>query len=85
AAAWIYLDFDKRRDSATYWGAFALFVLGLLSKSVIASLPAALLLVFWWQRGTLSWRRDWVPLLPYFAVGAVAGLATAWLERTQVG
>ena len=85
SAVWLYLDFDTTRQPASYWGSFSLFVLGLLSKSVIASLPAALLLIFWWRRGTLSWRRDWTPLLPFFVVGACAGLFTAWLERTQVG
>jgi tetratricopeptide (TPR) repeat protein len=85
SAMWTYLQFDQSRQRSQYWWAFALFVLGLLSKSVIASLPAALLLVFWWQRGTLSWKRDWTPLLPFFAAGAMAGLFTAWLERTQVG
>ena len=36
----------------------ALFVCALLTKTVTATLPAALLVVFWWQRGRLSWRRD---------------------------
>jgi hypothetical protein len=42
-------------------------VLAILSKSVTVTLPAALLVVMWWQRGTLRWREDIVPLLPFFA------------------
>jgi protein O-mannosyl-transferase len=62
----------------------ALFILALLSKSVTATLPAALLVVLWWKRGNLSWKRDVVPLLPFFAIGITAGLLTAWVERTYI-
>src|SRR5262249_14963438 len=55
------------------------------TKTVIATLPAALLVVFWWQRGTLSWRRDIAPLVPWFVLGAAAGLGTAWVERNIIG
>ena len=65
--------------------AFGLFVLGLLSKTVTATLPAALLVIFWWQRGRLSWQRDVLPLVPFFVLGAVAGMLTAWVERKLIG
>ncbi len=64
--------------------AVILYLLALLSKTVTCSLPAALLLLIWWKRDRLSWR-DIVPLLPLFAAGAALGLATVWMERTQVG
>ncbi len=80
AAALIYLNFDRTRRKPQYFLALGLFVLALLSKTVTATLPAALLVVFWWQRGRLSWRRDVLPLLPWLAVGASAGLFTAWVE-----
>ena len=62
-----------------------LFLLALLSKSVTATLPAALLVVFWWQRGRLSWRREVLPLAPWLALGAASGLFSAWVERAYVG
>ena len=76
-----------RPDAAaeSYVLAFALFLLGLLSKTVVATLPAALLLIFWWKRGTLSWKRHVVPLAPFFAVGIGAGIFTAWVERKFIG
>lgn len=80
-----YLKFDDTRQGSHYFWAIALFILGLLTKTVIATLPAALLLMFWWQRGTLSWRRDVAPLVPWFVLGAAAGLGTAWVERTIIG
>jgi tetratricopeptide (TPR) repeat protein len=68
-----------------YIVATALFLLALLTKTVTATLPAALLVVFWWRRGRLSWRRDVVPLLPWFALGAAGGLFTAHFERELIG
>src|SRR5262249_22193070 len=67
-----------------YVAAFALFGLALLSKTVTATLPAALLLLVVWKRGRLLWRDVW-PLVPLFAVGVSMGLATVWLERHHVG
>jgi Flp pilus assembly protein TadD len=62
-----------------------LFVLALLTKTVTATLPASLLVIFWWQRRRLSWRRDVAPLLPWFALGAGCGLFTAHFERKLIG
>ncbi len=85
AAALAYLHFDRSRRKSQYFAALALFVLALLSKSVTATLPAALLVVFWWQRGRIDWRRDVMPLLPWFIIGATAGLFTAWVEAHVIG
>jgi len=84
-SALAYLKFDGTRLPRLYWWALALFVLSLLCKTVTATLPAALLVVLWWSRGRLSWRRDVLPLLPLFFLGAAAGLFSSWVERTYVG
>ncbi len=84
-AALAYVRFDVTRRLPVYLLALGLFVLALLTKSVTATLPAALLVVFWWQRGRLGWKADVRPLLPWFVLGAAAGLCTAWVERTLVG
>ncbi len=82
-----YLRFVAKRVSVSsgsrrwYLVATLLFILALLTKSVTSTLPAALLVVLTWQRGRLDWRRDLPPLLPWFALGAVAGLFTAWVEN----
>ncbi|HXN30115.1 MAG TPA: tetratricopeptide repeat protein [Candidatus Acidoferrales bacterium] len=80
-----YLHFDSDRRKSKYLLATVLFVLALLSKTVTATLPAVLLVIFWWRRGRLEWRRDVQPLLPWFALGISAGLVTSWVERTLVG
>ncbi len=79
-AALAYLSFDRERTRQAYALALGLFTIGLMAKTVIASLPAALLVVLWWKRGRLSWRTDVRPLSPFFVVGACAGLFTAWME-----
>ncbi len=85
AAALAYLRFDAGRAPRDYLLAGGLFVLGLLTKTVTATLPPALLVVFWWRRGRLEWQRDVVPLLPGLALGAGSGLVTAYFERVLIG
>ena len=80
-----YLDFDRSRSRSRYFLAFALFALAVLAKTVIVTLPAALLVIFWWQRGRLSWKRDVFPLLPWFAFGIGGGALTSWVERVYLG
>ena len=85
ASALAYLKFDREQKSGYYVLALLFFLLALLSKSVTATLPAALLVIIWWRRGNLTWERDWRLLLPWLALGAIAGLFTAWVERTVIG
>ena len=85
AAALAWLRFRDERRPAFYVVASLWFLAALLTKSVTATLPAALLVVGWWRRGRLSWRGDVLPLLPWLALGVAAGLGTAWFERTQIG
>jgi tetratricopeptide (TPR) repeat protein len=84
-SALAYLGYDRDRRVRSYALALTLFAAALLAKTVTATLPAALLVVFWWRRGRLSWRRDVAPLLPWFALGAAAGLFSGWVERTFIG
>jgi protein O-mannosyl-transferase len=85
ASALLYLEFDRTRRRPPYFLALGLFVLALATKSVIATLPAALLVLFWWQRGRLQLHRDLLPLLPWFGLAIPAGLFTAWVERVYIG
>jgi tetratricopeptide (TPR) repeat protein len=73
-----------RLSPARYVASLLLFQAALFSKTVTATLPAALLLVLWWKRGRVE-RRDVIALLPFFALGIGFGLLTAWLERHVVG
>ena len=84
-AALSYLKFNDRRLWSQYLLATVLFIFALLTKTVTATLPAALLVIFWWKEGQLRWRRDILPLLPWLVVGAAAGLFTAHFEKTMIG
>jgi tetratricopeptide (TPR) repeat protein len=80
-----YLEFADTRSAKSYALAAALFALSLLCKTVTATLPAALLVVVWWKRGRLDWRRDILPLAPWLALGAAAGKFSSWVERVYGG
>lgn len=88
-AALIYLRYSARADEGAsdrwwlYGGSWLAYTAALLSKSVTATLPGALLVVLWWKRGTWL-RRDWMTLTPMLLVGAAVGLLTVWLEREHV-
>ncbi len=60
-----------------YWLALALFIAGLLSKSVVVTFPAALLVWHWWQQGRLT-ALDLRRLAPFFIVGLVITLGDLW-------
>ena len=87
AATLWYLKFDESRSrrKLTPSGRIGLFLLGLLSKTAIVTLPLAWLVIFWWKRGAISWRRDVVPLIPFFFLSAAAGLMTRWVEYGNIG
>jgi tetratricopeptide (TPR) repeat protein len=81
----IYLRFDETRRLRHYFAALALFCLSILGKTATVTLPAALLVVFWWRRGRLAWRSDVRPLLPWLVLGAAAGIFSSWVERHHLG
>ena len=92
AAALCYLRFNPpdctmapvRPRRGLYVLSLLLFAAALLSKTVVATLPAALLVVLWWKRGRIGWRNV-APLLGMFLLGAAMGLVTAYIEKTSVG
>lgn len=78
----------KPAPSTTPWRYYALslllFVAALFSKTVVFSMPAVVLVIYWWKRGRITWQ-DVKPLLPFFAIGICLGAVTAWLEKHHVG
>jgi tetratricopeptide (TPR) repeat protein len=84
-SALLYLRFNESRRKALYAWAFGFFILAILSKSVTATLPAALLVVLWWQKGRIDPHRHILPLVPWLAIGVGSGILTAWMEKKYVG
>jgi protein O-mannosyl-transferase len=64
--------------------ALALFVCAMLSKTVAATWPVAVLIILWWKNGRLK-RRDFLRMIPFLFVGLVLGWLTTRLESDQVG
>lgn len=85
AATLSYLRFDENRIKRSYALAIGLFVLGLLSKTAIVTLPLAWLAILWWKRGAISLRREAVPVTPFLLLSAAAGLVTSWFEYGNMG
>jgi len=85
AAALAWLRYEDDRRPSRYAIALLWFVAALLTKTVTATLPAALLVIAWWRYGRISWRQQALPLLPWLLLGALAGLGTAWFESAQIG
>jgi Flp pilus assembly protein TadD len=74
---------ERARQLRRWIGAFALFLLALTAKTSVATMPAALLAALALLRGRRG--RALLPLVPFFATGAAAGLFTAYLEHGRVG
>ena len=74
AAALTWLRFVDSPRAGRYFLALALFMAGLLSKSMAVTLPAGLLIWHWWQQGRVT-ATDVLRLLPFFLVGLGFGLA----------
>ena len=71
------------RSKRDYCAALVFFFMALLSKTVAATLPAAILLLIWWRQGRITWK-DAVKLSPFLAAGVVMGLLTARFEVSHV-
>ena len=63
-----FTEMPRGRRGGPYLLAVALFVLGLLGKSIAITLPVALLLWHWWQHGRVT-LTDGSRTLPFFLVG----------------
>ena len=79
---------EQSNSSPRRWGAYAvafiLFAAALLAKTTAFSLPAVILLICWWKRGTIR-RADILPTLPFFAASIVFCLVAAWFEKNHIG
>ena len=80
------LNFDENQNrTRSYVIVLVLFLLGMMAKPILATLPAVMLILFWWKRGKLEWRNDVRFLIPFIALGIIAGLFSVWMEREFSG
>ncbi|MDE0219702.1 MAG: tetratricopeptide repeat protein, partial [Spirochaetaceae bacterium] len=69
-----WIRFDESPGPGRYALALVLFAAGLLCKSVVVTLPVALLIWHWWRRGRIA-PVDLLRLAPFVAVGVAITLA----------
>jgi tetratricopeptide (TPR) repeat protein len=84
-AVLVYLKFDESRQRSWFTVAAGLFLCALLSKTTAVVWPLGMLVILWWKRGTLSWRRDVLPLLPLLALAVLDGWVGLRVERRALG
>jgi Flp pilus assembly protein TadD len=77
-----YLRFDDRGRRGWYWAAVMAFLLAMLSKGAVVTLPVVLLLCVWWRRGVIV-RQDVVRSLPFFAVAALMSGVEIWFQYAR--
>ena len=70
AAVLAYMRFVEQPSRGRYAGALALYAAGMLSKSIVVTLPVALLIWHWWKQGRVT-SAELLRVVPFFAVGLV--------------
>lgn len=69
-----HLGFTETRDRRRQFLAVGLFVAGMLSKSIVVTLPVAILIILWWRNGRLT-RADLTGVAPMLTAGFVIAAA----------
>ena len=70
ASVLVWMRFVEQSRRGWYVCSLALYAAGLLSKSIVITLPVALLLWHWWQRGRVT-SADLLRLMPFGIVGLI--------------
>ncbi|MEQ1747115.1 MAG: tetratricopeptide repeat protein [Saprospiraceae bacterium] len=75
-----YLRYAEAADTGRrhYLAALAFFVAACLAKSTAVSLPLTLLLLDWWKRPLVPFRRRWIGYAPFFVIALGFGLLTVY-------
>jgi protein O-mannosyl-transferase len=84
-ALWAYLSFidATMQPAAKRWSLYSasllLFVLAMLSKSVVCTLPVTILLILYWKRKRIT-LADVLALVPMFVIAAAISVLFAWVN-----
>jgi protein O-mannosyl-transferase len=82
---WVeFLDQQTRRRWRLYLLALVLYALALLSKTTACTLPAALLLILWLRKKSVT-KETLLQVVPFVVLGIAMGLLTIWWERYHQG
>ena len=81
AAVLTYMRFVEQSKPRRYAGSLALYAAGLLSKSIVVTLPVALLIWHWWKQGRVT-STDLLRLVPFGVVGLVITVGDLSFSRS---
>ena len=81
AAVLTYMRLVEQPNPRRYACSLALYAAGLLSKSIVVTLPVALLIWHWWKQGRVT-SADLLRLVPFFAVGLVITVGDLSFSRS---
>lgn len=79
-----FVKSDETDRRLPYWLSLVLFLFAMLSKGSVAALPAMLLLLVWWRRGTVT-RRDIWRAIPYVAIAVALTAVNLWFQSRMDG
>ncbi len=77
-----YLHFIEARRRRFYAAALALFMAGLLCKSILVTLPVSLLIWHWWQQGRVT-PADVRRVLPFLLLGLCVTIADVLFYKSR--
>jgi protein O-mannosyl-transferase len=82
-ATLLYLRFDEDGRWSWYVLSLGVFLLALLSKTSLVTLPLVLLGLVWWLHGKIR-LRDYLLSVPFFILSLVLGLVTVWFQSNRI-
>lgn len=79
-SALLFLRAEQERRDRFYYASLGMFLLGLLSKGSIVTLPVVLLGYAYWSRGEIRWQ-DVKRSLPFFVLAGCFSLVEIYFQR----
>ena len=77
-------DQNEERPWSIYGVSLFFFICALWSKTVASTLPAVILLIYWWKQNSIR-KKIFLLMVPYFTLGIVFSIITIRLEKFRVG
>src|SRR5579871_2060128 len=76
---WYVRSDEARGERRWYWLSLAAFLLAMLSKASIATLPLLLLVIVWWRRDVIT-RMDLLRVVPFVGIAAALTAVNLWFR-----
>jgi tetratricopeptide (TPR) repeat protein len=77
-----WLSYEDSRERRFYGCSLVAFVVALLAKTSLVTLPLILPVLSWWRRGRVT-RGDLARTVPFLLASFFLGLVTLWYQMTQ--